>query len=88
MTRKEYDTFILTDPSEVIEDTEMEIVVRDLSPADRRYKFEGFHVNAKISKSADKYPDLLQVRLGRGQLFDETWSIEINEFVNKFAQLS
>jgi phenylphosphate carboxylase gamma subunit len=85
MSRKEYDTFVLTDPSEVIEDTEMEMIVRDLSPEDRRYKYEGFYVNAKISKSADKYPDLLQVRLGRGQLLEETWSIEISEFVDKFA---
>ena len=85
MHRKKYDTFVLTDPSEVKEDTEMEIIVRDLSPEDRRYKYEGFYVNAKISKSADKYPDLLQVRLGRGQLFDQTWSIEISEFVDKFT---
>lgn len=85
MPRKEYDTFVTTDPSEVIEDTEMEMIVRDLSPEDRRYKYEGFYVNAKISKSADKYPDLLEVRLGRGQLLGETWSIEISEFVDKFA---
>lgn len=85
MSRKQYDTFVLTDPSEVVEDNEMEMIVRDLSPEDRRYKYEGFYVNAKISKSADKYPDLLEVRLGRGQLFEETWSIEISEFVDKFA---
>jgi len=85
MPRKEYDTFVLTDPREVKEDTEMELIVRDLSPEDRRYKYEGFYVNAKISKSVDKYPDLLQVRLGRGQLLEETWSIEISEFLDKFA---
>ena len=84
MNRKEYDTFVLTDPREVVEDTEMDMIVRDLSPDDRRYKYEGFYVNAKISKSADRYPDLLQVRLGRGQLLEETWSIEISEFVDKF----
>ncbi len=85
MHRKEYDTFVLTDPGEVVEDTEMEMIVRDLSPEDNRYKYEGFYVNAKISKSADKYPDLLQVRLGRGQLFEETWSIEVLEKIDKFA---
>lgn len=85
MPRKEYDTFVLTDPGEVREDTEMEMIVRDLSPEDRRYKYEGFYVNARISKSADKYPDLLQVRLGRGQLLEDPWSIEILEKINRFA---
>jgi phenylphosphate carboxylase gamma subunit len=85
MPRKEYDTFVLTDPGDVMEDTAMEMIVRDLSPEDRRYKYEGFYVNARISKSADKYPDLLQVRLGRGQLLEDLWSIEILESINKFA---
>lgn len=84
MPRKKYDTFLLTEPSEIAEDTEMEMIVRDLSPEDRRYKYEGTYVNAKISKDPDKYPDELEIRLGRGQLFEETWSIEISNFFNKF----
>lgn len=84
MAKQVYDTFVLTDLDKVVEDTVIEMVVRDMTPADRRYKYKGFYVNAKISKNPEKYPDQLQVRLGRGQLIDETWSIEISEFKNKF----
>jgi phenylphosphate carboxylase gamma subunit len=85
MALKEYDTFILTDLSAVPEDQEMEIIVRDLTPPDRRYKYRSAYVLAKVSKSESKYPDRLWVRLGRGQLQEKPWSIQIIKEVNKFA---
>lgn len=85
MARQKYDTFVLQDPATFPEDQEMEIVIRDLTPADRRYKYRSFYCIAKVSKSEDKYEDALQVRLGRGQLLDETWSVKIIEEINKFA---
>ncbi len=81
---REYDTFILQDPATVPEDQEMELVVRELTPNDRRYKYRSFYAIAKISKSESKYTDRLRIRLGRGQLIDDRWSIELIREVNKF----
>ncbi len=85
MALKEYDTFILSDLSGVSEDQEMEMILRDLTPADRRYKYRSFYASAIVSRSESKYPDLLWVRLGRGQLQEKPWSIKIIKEVNKFS---
>jgi hypothetical protein len=86
MARKEFDTFLLQDPATFIEDQEVELIVRDLKPEDRRTKYRSFFARAKVSKSSSSYPDLLWVRLGRGQLLEEPWSIEILKEVNKFPE--
>ena len=83
MTMKEYDTFILTDPKLMPEDQEIELIIRDLTPEDIRYKYRSSFVMALISKSESKYPDRLWVRLGRGQLQEKPWSIKILKEVNK-----
>lgn len=83
MSRKEYDTFVLTDPAMVPEEKEMELVVRDLTPADRRYKYRCTYVTALVSKSESKYPDQLWIRLGKGQLQEKPWSIKILKELNK-----
>jgi hypothetical protein len=85
MASKEYDTFILSDLSGVPEDKEMELILRELTPADRRYKYRSFYATAMVSRSESKYPDLLWVRLGRGQLQEKPWSIKIIKEINKFA---
>lgn len=85
MARKEYDTFLLTDPTLVKEDQEIELIVRDLTPEDRRYKYRSFFAMALVSKSESKYPDQLWIRLGRGQLQEKPWSINIIKELNKFA---
>jgi phenylphosphate carboxylase gamma subunit len=85
MALKEYDTFILTDLSAVPEDQEIEIIVRDLTPPDRKYKYRSAYALAKVSRSESKYPDRLWVRLGRGQLQEKPWSIKILKEVNKFS---
>ena len=84
MARKEYDTYVLTDPALVPEDKEIEMILRELTPADRRYKYRGFFVSAMVSRDEDKYPDKLWIRLGRGQLQEKPWSVEIVRQVNKF----
>jgi len=86
MSRREYDTFILTDPAMVPEEKEMELIVRDLTPEDRRYKYRSAYVTALVSKSDSKYPDRLWIRLGRGQLQEKTWSIKILKELNKFPK--
>ena len=85
MARKEFDTFLLQDPDLFIEDEEVELIVRDLTPEDRKTKYRSFYAKAKISKSSSTYPDLLWIRLGRGQLLEDPWSVEILSKVNKFS---
>ncbi len=86
MSRREYDTFILTDPASVPEEKEMELIVRDLTPADRRYKYRSAYVTALVSRSESKYPDRLWIRLGRGQLQEKPWSVKIIKELNKFPK--
>ncbi len=86
MSGKEYDTFVLTDPALVPEEKEMELIVRDLTPGDRRYKYRSTYVTALISKSELKYPDRLWIRLGRGQLQEKPWSIKILKELNKLPK--
>ena len=85
LERREFDTFILTDPGMVSEDKEMELILRELTPKDKRYKYRSFYAMALISKSETKYPDRLWVRLGRGQLQEKPWSVKIVKEINKFA---
>lgn len=85
MEKKEYDTFILMDPGSVPEDLEMELIVRELTPKDRRYKYRSFYALALLSKSETKYPDRLWIRLGRGQLQEKPWSVKIIKELNKFT---
>jgi hypothetical protein len=84
MAKKEYDTYVLTDLSLVPEDKEAEMILRDLTPADRRYKYRSFFASVMVSKDESKYPDKLWVRLGRGQLQETPWSVKILKEVNKF----
>jgi phenylphosphate carboxylase gamma subunit len=86
MSGKEYDTFVLTDPALVPEEKEMELIVRDLTPGDRRYKYRSTYVTALVSKSESKYPDRLWIRLGRGQLQEKPWSIKILKELNKLPK--
>jgi hypothetical protein len=85
MARKEFDTFLLQDPAMFTEDQEVELIVRDLSPEDRKRKYRSFFAKAKVSKSSSTYADILWIRLGRGQLLDEPWSVEIVKEINKFS---
>ena len=85
MAKKEFDTFVLTDLGMVSEDKEMELILRELTPKDRRYKYRSFYATALVSKSEAKYPDRLWIRLGRGQLQEKPWSVKIIKELNKFT---
>ena len=86
MAQKEYDTYILTDPNTVPDEQEnVELIIRDLNPEDRRTKYRSFFAKANVSKNKSRFSDVLWIRLGRGQLQDEPWSIQVLEEVNKFA---
>jgi phenylphosphate carboxylase gamma subunit len=75
-----YDTFIATDFKDLAEDVEMVGVIRDLAPGRRKYW--STYARFKVSKSPKKYPDQLQVRLGRGQLASATCSIKVLEMLS------
>ena len=86
MERKEYDTFILIDPGLIPEDKDIELIVRELTPKDKRYKYRSFYAMAQVSRSEAKYPDRLWIRLGRGQLQEKPWSIKILKELNKLEK--
>lgn len=77
----EYDTFVLTDLSELSEVKEIEIPVRLLTPGPRKYT--GKYVRALVSSSPDAYPDRLWIRSQKGFLYPQPWSIKIVEEVSK-----
>lgn len=86
MPQKEYDTYILTDINAVPDDQKnIELIIRDLNPEDPRFKYNSCFAKVNVSKDKSRYPDTLWIRLGRGQLQDEPWSIEVLEKVDKFA---
>lgn len=78
---KEYDTFFLTDLSEVRQDAETELTIRDVRPGKAKYRC--IVVRAVFSSDPKKYPDRLWPRLGRGQWVGQPWSIKVVEEVNK-----
>jgi hypothetical protein len=86
LERKEYDTFILIDPGLIAEDKDIELIVRELTPKDKRYKYRSFYAMAQVSRSEAKYPDRLWIRLGRGQLQEKPWSIKILKELNKLEK--
>jgi phenylphosphate carboxylase gamma subunit len=80
----EFDTFFLTELSEVEEDTEQELVIRDLTPGRSKYRCR--YVNAVVSSDPDRYPDRLWPRLGRGQWVGQPWSVKVLEPVQKIPE--
>jgi phenylphosphate carboxylase gamma subunit len=86
LERKEYDTFILIDLGLIPEDKDIELIVRELTPKDKRYKYRSFYAMAQVSRSEAKYPDRLWIRLGRGQLQEKPWSIKILKQLNKLEK--
>ncbi|TDA69637.1 MAG: phenylphosphate carboxylase subunit gamma [Clostridia bacterium] len=56
---------------------ECELLIRALTPSDRRKKYKYQKVRALISQQKDRYPDLLWVRFLKGQLHTDPYSIRI-----------
>ena len=75
-----WDTFIDIDFKNMPEDEEHVTVIRDLTPG--KLKYRSTYARVRFSKNPEKYPEKLQVRLGRGQLVESPCSMEILEFVN------
>lgn len=75
-----YDTFISGQVNDLKEDAEMVNVIRDLTPGKRKYR--SMYAKIKLSKDPKKYPETVWIRLGRGQLIENPYSMEIIEFVD------
>lgn len=69
-----YDVYI-NSLADLPEGKEIKLSVRDLTPGKQRYAYK--HVMAMVSADADKYPDKIQVRFGRGQLYSQPYSMQV-----------
>lgn len=76
----QWEVFV-SDLSELPEGKELELSIRTLNPGHRKYTYQ--RVRATVSNDLDKFADRLQVRLGRGQLSERRFSIEVLETVQR-----
>ncbi|MGB9887462.1 MAG: phenylphosphate carboxylase subunit gamma [Moorellales bacterium] len=73
-----YDTFV-NDLSELAEQKEVTLLVRDLTPGRHKYCYK--LARALVSSNPNQYPDTLQVRYPKGQLASQQYSLQVLEFV-------
>lgn len=76
----QWEVFVM-DPAELPEGKQLELSVRTLNSGLKKYTYQ--RVKAEVSPSLDKFPDQLQVRLGRGQLSPQRFSIRIIETIQR-----
>lgn len=76
-----YDIFV-NNLDELKEEEEMELQVRDLTPGIHKYGYKW--VKARVSSNPDTYPQKLLIRFGRGQAYENPYSIQVSGEVNKF----
>ncbi len=76
---KEYDSYV-DDPSVFKKaETEMTLIVRDLTPDNRQEKYGSRRVKAVILPQPQKGDDILYLRYQRGSLYTEKFGIKILE---------
>jgi phenylphosphate carboxylase gamma subunit len=76
----QWEVFVM-DMSELAEGEDIEISIRTLNPGMHKYTYK--HVRAQVSSALDKFPDQLQVRMGRGQLSAAKFSIKVIEEIRR-----
>lgn len=76
----QWEVFVM-DMSELAEGKDIEISIRTLNPGMHKYTYK--HVRAQVSSALDKFPDRLQVRMGRGQLSAAKFSIKVIEEIRR-----
>ena len=84
MAKKEYDSFI--DNPGGLADGEINLAVRELTPADRRKKYLTRYVKAQISRDPAKMPDgdVLWLRWQRGRRYPKPFAIKITQELGEF----
>ncbi len=75
-----YDTFIAKEAKDVQEGEEMVSVIRDLAPGKTKYR--SVYARIRVSKDPKKYPETVWLRMGRGQLVPDPYSMEILELID------
>ena len=76
----QWEVFVM-DMNELAEGKDLEISIRTLNPGLQKYTYK--HVRAQVSSTLDKFPDQLQVRMGRGQLSPAKFSIKVIEEIRR-----
>ena len=76
----QWEVFVM-DMSELAEGKDIEISIRTLNPGVHKYTYK--HVRAQVSSTLDRFPDQLQVRMGRGQLSSARFSIQVIEEIRR-----
>ena len=71
----------VNDVKELAEDAEIELTIRTLNPG--LHKFTYKRVKCQVSTNLKKHVDQLQVRLGRGQLSNNRFSIQVLDEVQR-----
>ncbi|MDY6973822.1 MAG: hypothetical protein SV775_16095 [Thermodesulfobacteriota bacterium] len=74
---KEYDTYV-DDPTDFkIKEAEMDMIIRDLTPDNRREKYGSRRVRAVVMPKPEAGGDVLYLRYQRGSLYPEKFGIKI-----------
>ncbi|MBK6401341.1 MAG: phenylphosphate carboxylase subunit gamma [Rhodocyclaceae bacterium] len=76
----QWEVFV-NDVKELAEDTDLELTIRTLNPG--LHKFTYKRVKCQVSTNLKKHVDQLQVRLGRGQLSNNRFSIQVLDEVQR-----
>ncbi|MBA3902266.1 MAG: phenylphosphate carboxylase subunit gamma [Rhodocyclaceae bacterium] len=70
----QWEVFVM-DVAELAEGQDLELTIRTLNPGIHKYTYK--RVRAQVSSDPGKFADQLQVRLGRGQMSNRKFSIEV-----------
>ena len=74
---KEYDTYV-DDPTDFkTKEAEMDMIIRELTPDNRREKYGSRQVRAVVSPQPEQGGDVLYLRYQRGSLYPEKFGIKI-----------
>lgn len=78
--RNMWEVFVMN-MSELAEGENLELSIRTLNPGTRKFTYK--RVQCQVSATADKFADELQVRMGRGQLSPNKYSIKVMEEIER-----
>jgi phenylphosphate carboxylase gamma subunit len=76
----QWEIFVM-DVAELAEGQDLELTIRTLNAGMHKYTYR--RVKAQVSSDLKKFPDQLQVRLGRGQMSKSRFSIKVLEDVQR-----
>lgn len=78
-----YDVFV-NSLADLPEEKEVQLAIRDLTAGTHKYCYQ--NVSALVSADHDKYEHKLQIRFGRGQVYENPYSIKIIKTVERIPE--